>query len=181
MAAWQSQLQRLVRVAERLPEPLNEAFSARPPSGGNWPPSLPSCPALQEFYALCDGGTFSHYSLHRLAELQDFREDRGDDEIEPGRYVVIGDTEFGHPLIWDSTQDRVGYYDVDGADGFVMSEETGAELMGRAMSDFLAGLFSPPRRTRGDQVQQMWGQALAELGRIAEPAAAPDRGPPSGS
>ena len=165
MATWQSQIQKLVRVAEQLPEPLNEAFSARPSSGGSWPPSLPPCPALQEFYALCDGGTFSHYSLHPLAELHEFQED---DEAEPGRYLAIGDTEFGYSLVWDSVEDRVGYYDFDGADGFVWSEETGAELMGRRMVDFLAGLFSPPRRTRGDEVQQMWAKVLAELDRVTE-------------
>ena len=165
VATWQSQLQKLVRVAEQLPEALNEEFSVQQPSGQKWPAGLPSCPALQEFYALCDGGTFSHYSLHPLADLQQFRED---DEAEPGRYVEIGDTRFGHSLVWDSDEDRVGYYDFDGADGFVMSEETGAELMGRTMADFLTGLFSPPRRTRGDPVQQMWAKVLAELDRVAE-------------
>ena len=80
----------------------------------------------------------------------------------------IGATEFGHSLVWDSAEDRVGYYDTDGADGFVMSEETGAELMGRTIADFLAGLFAPPRRTRGDQVQQMWAKVVAELDRAAE-------------
>jgi hypothetical protein len=165
MATWQSQIQKLVRVAELLPEPLNEAFLVQPSSGGSLPAGLPSCPALQEFYALCDGGTFSHYSLHPVAEVQEFSED---DEAEPGRYVVIGDTEFGHSLVWDSDEDRVGYYDFDGADGFVMSEETGAELMGRTMADFLAGLFAPPRSTRGDQVQQMWAKVLTELDRVAD-------------
>jgi hypothetical protein len=97
--------------------------------------------------------------------LHEFQED---DEVEAGRYVVIGDTEFGHSLVWNSTEDQVGYYDFDGADGFVMSEETGAELMGRTMAGFLAGLFSPPRRTQGDPVQQKWGQVLAELERVPE-------------
>jgi hypothetical protein len=181
MATWQSQLQKLVRVGEQLPEPLNLAFSAERPSGRGWPSRLPSCPALQEFYALCNGGTFNHYSLGRLADLQHLRGHGGQDGIEPGRYVIIGDTEFGHPLVWDSIEDRVGYYDPDGADGLVLSEETGAEGMGRSMADFLAGLFAPPRRTRGDQVQQLWGQALAELERIPEPAAGPDRSADPGS
>jgi hypothetical protein len=165
VATWQSQLQKLVRVAGQLPGALNEEFSVEPPSGQKWPAGLPSCPALQEFYALCDGGTFSHYSLHPLADLQQFQED---DEAERGRYVGIGNTQFGQSLIWDSDEDRVGYYDLDGADGFVMSEETGAELMGRTMADFLTGLSSPPRRTRGDPVQQTWAMVLAELERVPE-------------
>jgi hypothetical protein len=161
MGTWQSQLQKLVRISEQLPEPLNEAFLVEPPSGGHWPAHLPACPALQEFYGICDGGTFSHYTLASQADLEFF----SDDDVETGRYIVIGDTEFGHSLVWDSAQDKVGYYDLDGADGFVMSEETGAELMGRTMSDFLTGLFSPPRRTRGDPMQQMWAKTLAELER----------------
>jgi hypothetical protein len=181
MATWQSQLQKLVQVAEQLPELLNEAFSAQPSSGRSWPAGLPSCPTLVEFYALCDGGTFSRYSLHPLADLQVFQDDWGKDEIQPGRYVVIGDNEFGHSLIWDSTEDQVGYYDLDGADGLVMSAETGDDLMGRTMAGFLEGLFAPPRRTRGDEVKKMWAQALAELERICEPSAEPDRGPPPGS
>ena len=50
MPTWQSQLQKLVQVGERLPDPLNEAFSARPPSGRSWPRHLP--PA--EVAARCD-------------------------------------------------------------------------------------------------------------------------------
>jgi hypothetical protein len=164
MSTWQARLRTLVRIVDQLPEPLNEAFSAQPPAGRPWPHRLPTCPALQDFYTLCDGGTFSHFSLHPLRDVQEFEED---DTVEPGRYVVIGDTEFGHSLVWDSTDDRVGYYDSDGADGFVISEETGAELMGRTAADFLAGLFSPPRRTRGDEVQKMWAQVLEELDRTA--------------
>jgi hypothetical protein len=160
---WQSRLQKLVRVIEELPEPLNDYFLVEPPSGKSWPKELPPCPALKEFYTLCDGGTFSHYSLHSLDEVHEF--DEGDD-VGPEGYVTIGDTEFGHSLVWDSAKDQVGYYDFDGADGFVMSEETGAELMGRTMADFLAGLFSPPRRTKGDKVQQMWSQVLIELDRV---------------
>jgi hypothetical protein len=167
MATWQFQLQKLVRICEQLDDPLNEAFSAEPPSGKPWPSHLPSCPALQEFYGICNGGAFSHYSLASQAELEFFSEFVNEDEAEPNRYIVIGDTEFGHSLVWDSTQDQVGYYDLDGADGFVMSEEIGADLMGRTMSDFLTGLFSPPRRTRGDKVQQMWTKTLAELDRNA--------------
>ena len=165
MTTWRDRLRKLVRVAGRLPAPFGESFSVRPPSGRRWPARVAPCPALQEFYALCDGGTFSHYSLDRLAMLQTFQ---GDDAAEPGQYVGFGNTGFGHPLVWDGAADRVGYHDLDGADGFVWSEETGAELMGRTMADFLAGLFSPPRHTRGDPTQQMWAQVLADLERLAE-------------
>jgi len=40
--------------------------------------------------------------------------------------------------------------------------------MGRTMADFLVGLFSPPRRTHGDEVQQMWAKVLAEPDRVTE-------------
>src|SRR5262249_38733926 len=164
VARWQSTVQKLVRVGQQLPEPLNEAFTARPPSAGRWPKGRPSCPALQEFYSLCDGGTFGRYTFGRRRDLQDLHEGAGD--AEAGRYLAFGDTEFGHQLVWDSAQDRVGYYDSDGADGLVLSGETGAELMGLPMDEFLSGLFSPPRREWGE-VEKMWRLALAALEQLA--------------
>jgi hypothetical protein len=160
MPTWQAQLRKLVEIFEELPEPLTEAFLVEPPSGKAWRKGIPSCPALQEFYSLCDGGTFSYYTLSALGDLQKFDEE----EVEGNRYLAIGDTQFGHTLVWDSREDRVGYYDFDGADGLVMSAETGAALMGLPMEGFLRGLFTPPTRpNKRDDVEKAWIQVLERL------------------
>ena len=93
------------------------------------------------------------------------REWSGDDAYEPGRYLIFGDIEFGHPLVWDGVEDRVGYHDQDGADGLVMSDETGLEMMGLKLSAFLESLFARPADTR-DEIPKLWAETLDRLDRL---------------
>ena len=160
MATWQTKLRKLVEIFDQLPPKISDAFLVEPTAGKQWPQQLPFCPALLEFYAICDGGVFSYYTLHGLDDLQMFDED----EAEAGRYLAIGDTTFGHTLVWDSREDKVGYYDFDGADGFVFSSETGAREMGLTMDGFLSGVFTlPTHPNRRDPVETMWIQILDRL------------------
>lgn len=162
MSNWQAVLSAFVQEFEQLPESMTEAFLVSEPSGNKWPRGLPSSPTLIEFYSICGGGVFCHYVLHDINELQDFGENN-DEFAEPNRYVEIGDTEFGQTLVWDSQTDRIGYFDLDGADGFVWSEETGAPGIGSAPNRFFEILFSPSSQTKNDKVQQKWNQVLLEL------------------
>jgi hypothetical protein len=160
MATWQTKLKKLVELFDQLPPTLSDAFLIEPSAGKQWPQRLPSCPALLEFYTICDGGVFGYYTLHGLADLQMFEEA----EAEAGRYLAIGDTTFGHTLVWDSREDKVGYYDLDGADGFVFSSETGAKEMGLTMDGFLQEVFTPPTHpNQRDSVETMWRQILDRL------------------
>jgi hypothetical protein len=102
-----------------------------------------------------------------VKDLQDWS---GDDEYEAGRYLIFGTIEIGQPLVWDSVEDRVGYHDQDGADGLVMSDETGLELMGLDLGEFLEGLFSRPpvgRGDRDDEVSKSWVESLDALDRLS--------------
>jgi hypothetical protein len=158
MATWQTKLRKLVEIFDQLPPKISDAFLVDPTAGKQWPQQLPCCPALLEFYAICDGGVFSYYTLHGMDDIQMF------DEDEAGRYLAIGDTIFGHTLVWDSREDKVGYYDLDGADGFVFSSETGAKEMGLTMDGFLSEVFTLPiRPNRRDPVETQWIQILDRL------------------
>src|SRR5262245_27289033 len=80
MTRWQDQLARLVRLAPKLQPPADpgspgEVFRVDPPSSAPWPEGGPSCPALREFDAVCDGARFPWFGRHytdwlRLAELR---------------------------------------------------------------------------------------------------------------
>lgn len=160
MATWQTKLRKLVEVFDQLPSEISDSFLIEPTARKKWPPQLPCCPALLEFYSICDGGVFSYYTLHGLDDLQMF--DEG--EAEAGRYLAIGDTTFGHTLVWDSREDMVGYYDFDGADGFVFSSETGAKEMGLTMDGFLSEVFTPPSQVnQRDFLGKSWIQVLDRL------------------
>ena len=160
MATWQTKLKKLVQIFDQLPPKISDAFLLEPSAGKTWPKRLPACPALLEFYAICDGGVFGYYTLHGLDDIKMFDED----EAEAGRYLAFGDTAFGHTLVWDSREDKVGYYDLDGADGFVFSSETGAKEMGLTMDGFLSGVFTPPTRpNQRDPMETMWIQILERL------------------
>jgi hypothetical protein len=160
MPSWQAKLSKLVELFDQLPPTLTDAFLLEPSAGKQWPQRLPSCPALLDFYAICDGGVFAYYTLHGLDDLHMFAET----EVEPGRYLAFGDTTFGHTIVWDSRDDRVGYFDLDGADGFVFSSETGAKEMGLTLDGFLREVFTPPTHpNRLDSVETMWCQILDRL------------------
>lgn len=160
MPTWQPKLRKLVEIFDQLPPKISDAFLIAPTAGKQWVQPLPVCPTLIEFYSICDGGVFSYYTLHGLDDLQMFEEE----EVEAGRYLAIGDTTFGHTLVWDSQMDKVGYYDLDGADGFVFSSETGAKEMGLTMDGFLSEIFTPPiHPNRRDPVETFWIQILDRL------------------
>lgn len=166
MSDWKAVLQKLVQFRDRLPEELRDGFHAAPPAQGPWPIGLPPSAALREFYSLCDGGSIGAFTISGRGELEDLSEWSGDEKYDAGQYWIIGDTQFGLPLVWDSREDRIGYHDHDGADGLVMSDETGAEMMGLSLDAFLAHLFSRPVNPR-DDVLKLWAEALNTLDRFA--------------
>ncbi len=165
MQDWKSILKKLVRFGSQLPEELQMCFHAIPPAQCPLPKEIPASPVLQELYWLCDGASIGHFSICGRSELKDLSEGSFDDEYEAGRYLVFGDTEYGHPLVWDSTEDRVGYHDQDGVGGLVMSAETGAKMMGLSLEAFLEFIFARPARTR-DEASRLWARTLDELDRF---------------
>ena len=114
MATWQARLEKLVRLGDRLPGDLGEVFSAARPEKSPWPSGLPSCPALEEFYRLCDGGSFSdgqwlydflprHHLAAEAISLAESLGPGGEDEIVPERYLVLAQTDWGD-LVWVSVR-----------------------------------------------------------------------------
>lgn len=152
MGDWRSRLRGLVRTDQ--PEPGDEddeelAPHAVPPSGRPWPGGLPPCPALAEFYTICDGGGFTDYCINPLAELVESTEsvrewggDLAEDPPDVGRMIAFAYHDFGFPVVWDADRDLVGYFDMDGADGFVFSGDNNPDLIGLPIAKFLEGLLS---------------------------------------
>src|SRR5438876_9722851 len=111
MTRWQDQLTKLVRLAPTLQPPADphgpaEVFRVAPPSGRPWPEGCPRCPALLDFYALCDGARFPWYAHHYtdwlpLADLrpgtqqlvdrlhQQYLDDEWDGMPQFGRHLVF--------------------------------------------------------------------------------------------
>jgi hypothetical protein len=163
----------LVQFGASLPEPLRDLFEARPPSGKPWPAGLPSCPALAEFYALCDGGRFYPYEVLPLrniaketASLRDWVGDDADDEAPAGPWLVLGrHAEVdSHVLVWDVAADRVGLYSAD--NGWIFDEEGGWSFAGGSPAALWEGLFFPPAKSR-DEMERLWHQALGRLDGLA--------------
>lgn len=167
MASWETMLHKLVQFGDQLPEDLRGEFHADPPSTRPWPRSLPTCPALTAFYSLCNGGLLGEFAVSGREDLDDLREWAGDDEYEAGRYLVFGDTMFGHPLVWDSVDDCLGYHDQDGADGLVMTNETRSGFAGLTMDQFLSGLFSGAVKPLLPETAESWAGVLEALNHIA--------------
>lgn len=166
MSDWKAMVQKLVQFGDQLPEEQQMIFHGEPPAQRPWPKGVPARPALREFYALCDGASLGTFTIRGLGELEDLRKWSGDKEYKAGRYVIFGDTEFGSPLVWDSVENVVGYHDQDGADGLVMSEETGSDLMGLSLEAFLERLFAKPADVR-DETAKLWAETLDRLDRFA--------------
>lgn len=177
MRDWQIELEKMVRFSGRLPELIREGFEANPPSGGSWPDGLPTCPALRDFYRLCDGGNIGGYFPVPLAEIADeterlneWIEDRGgEDELTPGGWVIIGRNEADLCILWDAAKDRLFLYDSDGG---------GTEPAGGPVEKFLERLFNPPApktELPADETiefgegQDLWFVTLRELDRTAGP------------
>ncbi len=159
---WRELLARLVAAAGTDLYPLN-VFEVKPPSGQPWPRKLASCPALKDFYALCDGGDLSlQYKFLPLAELADETR-RWADEL-PGlssddlpyrltaKMVVLGENCDGAILVWDGKADRVSTLYWRGGDW---------EPTGLSFDEFAAALFTDPASVNADD---LWTEALGQLG-----------------
>jgi hypothetical protein len=153
VGAWQQQLERLVRFAGQLPEPL-DSFFARPPSDQPWPEGLPIGTALAEFYGHCDGGELAVYHWLEVGELpretkelRDWLDQIGDDEA-PEDFVVLAQFSDG-TLVWDPARDRVRAF----LNGAVCWDETGLSL-----ASFLDDLFSAGRMA--GELADLWAEAL---------------------
>jgi hypothetical protein len=160
MRDWRSRLEKWVRGWDRLQELTQDCFPVRPQAGATWPAGLPCCPALADFYARCDGGTFGPYTFLPAAELADpaagWLEDSPGLEPVPGRWVHVGDHEYGHALLWDSGPDEVVLYSPD-------DEEP--RRLGRTMDQFLGRLFHPSVKA-SSEATQLWAEALAEADKL---------------
>jgi hypothetical protein len=171
MVDWRSRLAALVRFGKDLPEPMNLCFRARPPTRGGWPKRLPSCPALVEFYALCDGGQFSCYDflpLRRVkAEAAAFRgwPDRPGDQSAGVRHLLLGYDQDSFALIWDSAKDELIHY---------KSDAQSAYPRGVPFAAFAEKLFAP--ELGPGELPDLWVAALRHLDGLAEAHAAPDCG-----
>jgi hypothetical protein len=150
MGDWRARLRQLVDSGD--PDDEGEGiYRAEPPSGEPWPAGLPPCPALAEFYAICDGGRFPEYSISPLDELvestesvRDWAGDLANDPPAEGRMIAFAYLDFGFHVVWDADRDLVGYFDMDGADGYVFSGDRNPDLIGLPIATFLDRLLSGP-------------------------------------
>jgi len=175
MRDWRVELEKMVRFGGAIPEPLCDCFEVQPPSGSGWPDGLPSCPALRDFYRLCDGGRLGDFSFLRLGEVKTTTEETrewidrrgGEDDLTPGRWAQWGYDEFGEYLLWDEARCQLFLYDSDGG---------GTEEVGGPVERFLERLFNPPEPKtelsvdeplESGEGQDLWFVTLRELDRIA--------------
>jgi hypothetical protein len=156
MRNWRERLDRWARNWDRLPEATRDSFAIRKPSTLGWPPELPQCAPLTEFYTRCDGGTFGRYDLSAKADLADpsngWLADSPGLDLKPGRWIEFGNHEYGHQLLWDADADEVMLYS---------SDDEEPRRFKRSMERFLQGLFSPPADAENETIR-MWFAALAE-------------------
>jgi hypothetical protein len=161
MADWRSRLAALVRFGKELPEPMN-CFRARPPTRRGWPKSLPACPALVEFYALCDGGKFFWYDflpLRRVkTEAAAFRgwPDRPGDPSAHVRHLLLGYDQDSFALIWDSAMDELVLF---------KSDAQSAYPRGVSFAAFVEELFAP--NLAAGELENLWEAALRRLDGLA--------------
>lgn len=161
MRDWRARLEHWIRVWDRLPEEIRGWGEFRPPSGAAWPEGLATCPALSDFYARCDGGSFGLWSLSPLAELTDpaggwlvkhclFL------DLEPGQWLEFGDHMYGHALWWDANTDEVMVCSGDDMEPHRLDE---------TMEEFLTRLFHPFAQAEGEETR-FWAAALAEAEKL---------------
>jgi hypothetical protein len=169
MRDWRLRLARWAKAWDRLPELTRDCFEIRPPSGTAWPKEVPTCAALSDLYALCDGGTFGAYTLSAVAELADpstgWLAGSPGLDLKSGKWVDLGSHEYGHTLLWDAEADEVMLYSPD-------DEEP--RRLRRTMEEFLTRLFYPSAKA-SNQATRLWLAALTEAETLDEYDAAADR------
>jgi hypothetical protein len=187
MTRWQDQLARLVRLAPTLQPPTDpqwsvEWFRVASPSGGAWPEGCPCCPALLDFYAICDGARFPWFGQHytdwlpladlrpRTLELverfqQQYLGDEWDGMPEFGRHLVFAHGANDYWLIWDSSTDRVFSHNAY-EDDWNEQDETVEEMLQAAL------LPRPyPREWQRWQVMEWWLDTLQRVEQSVMPGA----------
>ena len=162
---WRDLLRKMVKYYAADPAPDDDPmflFSARPPSAGRWPDSLPLCPAMREFYQLCDGGEMcvSFVPFGGLVEtttrwidnLKGY-DDRGD-ILFPGRHIVFAEDAGGAPHIWDSETGKTASFYYRGGDW--------EEPSFRSFEAYLQYAFSPSSQ------DEEWSTAIKFWGNLPD-------------
>jgi hypothetical protein len=155
MTRWQDQLARLVRLAPTLRPPADpywpglEWFRIAPPSGRAWPEGCPRCPALLDFYTICDGARFPSFDRHYtdwlpLADLwprtqglverlhQQCLGDEWDDMPQLGRHLVFAHASNDYWAIWGSSTNQVFGHN-EGEGDWNEQDETVEEMLQAAL------------------------------------------------
>jgi len=162
MRDWRARLEMWVDVWDRLEELTRDCFPVSRSSGLPWPVGLPTCPALTDFYARCDGGTFGAYLVSPVSGLGDpsagWLAGSPGPDLSHGRWVEFGSHEFGHTLLWNADADEVMLYSPD-------DEEP--RRLKRTMEAFLERLFYPSAKA-SNETTVMWAGALAEAEAVAK-------------
>lgn len=173
MSTWQLRLTKLVRWGKELPDPLGQMFTASRPLASPWPAAIPTAPALQEFYRLCNGGWFAgglnlYQFLLRGKLAGEARRWRGrlwdvtaDDRPLGNRALVLEFDDIGG-LAWDPDADRLYHFQMD--DG------AAEPLPDASLEEFFRRLFDPAR-AEGELAAE-WSTALRWLDARAEPGTA---------
>jgi hypothetical protein len=78
-------------------------------------------------------------------------------ELKPGRWLQLGDHDYGHMLLWDADADEVMLYSPDDGE---------PHRLQRTIEDFFARLFRPSAKA-SNEANQLWREALAEADKLA--------------
>src|SRR5262245_29709506 len=94
-----------------LPEMSRACFPVSPPVNYEWQNERLRCKTLLEFYSVCDGEEIGSYSISSLTALEDpsseWLADSPGLNLKPGRWLILGDHEFGHRRLWDARRDSL--------------------------------------------------------------------------
>jgi hypothetical protein len=192
MTLWQDQLFKLVRLAPTLQPPTDphwpgvEWFRIAPPSGGAWPAGCPRCPALLDFYAICDGARFPWFDRHYtdwlpLADLRPRTQELverihqqhpgsdWDNMLQLGHHLVFAHGLNDYSLVWDSSTNQVFSHSAY-EDDWNEQDESVEEMLQAAL------LPQPyPQEWERWHVMEWWLDTLKRLEHPGEPAATTDR------
>jgi hypothetical protein len=188
MMRWQDQLARLVRVYPTLRVPSDpqwpavEWFTVAPPYGGAWVEGCPRCPALLDFYDICDGARFPWFDRHyidwlpladlrpRTQELlerlhQRYQGDEWDDMPQLGRHLVFAHGLNDYWMIWDSSTNQV-FSRNEYEDDWNEQDETVEEMLQAAL---LPRPYPPEWGQDRWHVMEWWLDTLRRLQQLPEP------------